>query len=330
MLAPALSLRLGDRLYAGQVAGLTLSRALLPGIDRLSVLFPAAVPVGVAPGDEVALELDGGEGAETVFTGRASAIRRRFDGVVVTALGPAERLAAARPALALERVTAGEAIRRLAEAAEVETGEIAPGPMLAVYAADGRSSALAEIVRLASFTGAPAAFGGDGRLVVPDPARPVEALAIRYGREIIAVDATEGATAAAPVVVGEGGDPSGPQARWIVADFLRGGSTSGQRIALPEIRTRQDADAAARAIAAARTARARKITLTTFLLPALAPGRPVTLADMPDAMRLGGMRVDSVLHSLPAAGPALSTARGPGGAAGAAGGLLAAAAGVLA
>ena len=106
--------------------------------------------------------------------------------------------------------------------------------------------------------------------------------------------------------------------------------TSGQRIALPEIRTRQDADAAARAIAAARTARARKVTLTTFLLPALAPGRPVTLADMPDAMRLGGMRVDSVLHSLPAAGPALSTARGPGGEAGGAGGLLAAAAGALA
>jgi hypothetical protein len=328
MLAPALSLRLGDRIYAEQVAALTLRRARLPGIDRLSVLFPPAVPVDAAPGDAVTLELDGGEGAETVFTGRVGAIRRRFDGITVTALGPAERLAAARPALALERVTAGEAIRRLAETAEVETGEIAPGPMLAIYAADGRSSALAEIVRLASFTGAQAAFDGDGKLTVPDPARPIEPLPLRYGREIISIDAAQGAAAASPVVIGEGGDPSGPQARWIVADFLRGGGASGDRIALPEIRTRQDADTAARAIAAARTARARTVTLTTFLLPALAPGRPVSLADMPEGVGLAGMGVDSVLHQLSASGPALSTTRGPGG--DGSGGLLGAAAGAFA
>ena len=86
MLSPALSLRLGDRIYAEQVAGLTLRRARLPGIDRLSVLFPIPVPVDAAPGDPVTLKLDGGEGAETVFTGRLGTIRRRFDGITLTAL----------------------------------------------------------------------------------------------------------------------------------------------------------------------------------------------------------------------------------------------------
>lgn len=315
MLTPAFQLRLGDRIYGPQVAALALRRARLPATDRLEVQLPAVAPIAAAPGDPVTLELDGGEGAETVFTGRVALLRRRFDATLVVARGGADQLARARPVLALTRVTAGDAIRRLADAAGVPVAELAPGPLLAIYAADGRSTALAEIARLAAFSGAAAWLDGEGRLAVPDPARPEAPLALRFGREILEAEATEGEEGdPAPLVTGEGGDPSGEQARWIVADFHRGSpaAAGSPRVALPELRTRADAQAAAAAIAAATRARARAVRLTTFLIPGLAPGRRISLADMPGGVPIARATVHQVQHSVTADGMALTRLWGTG------------------
>jgi len=315
MLTPAFQLRLGDKIYGPQVAALTLRRARLPAADRLEVLLPAAAPVTAAPGDPVTLDLDGGEGAETVFTGRIALIRRRFDAIEVVARGGADRLARARPVLALAKVTAGEAIRQLADAAAVDVADVSDGPMLAIYALDGRSTALAEVARLAAFTGAAAFLDGDGKLVVPDPAVPATPLALRYGREILEAEATEGDDSdPAPVVTGEGGDPGGGQARWIIADFNRGSppAADAPRIALPEIRTRDDAQAAASAIADASRARARAVRLTTFLIPAMTPGTLLSIADMPGGVPLARATVQQVQHSVAADGMALTRLWGTG------------------
>ncbi|MBR0674246.1 hypothetical protein [Neoroseomonas soli] len=315
MLTPSFQLRLADRIYGPQVAALVLRRVRLPATDRLDARLPAAADVSAAPGDPVTLDLDGGEGSETVFTGRIALIRRRFDAIEVVARGGADRLARARPVLALSGLTAGEAIRRLADAASVEAGEVAPGPTLAIYAADGRSTALAEVARLAAFTGAVAFLDGEGRLVVPDPARPVTPIALRYGREILEAEATEGDDSdPAPVVTGEGGDPGGEQARWIIADFNRGSPppADAPRVALPEIRTRDDARAAATAIADAVRARARSVRLTTFLIPALAPGKRLTIAEMPGGVPISRAVVLQVQHSISAGGIALTRLWGTG------------------
>lgn len=315
MLSPSLQLQIGDLTYGPQIAALRLRRARLPAVDRLDVVLPTGVRLDAAAGDDVTLDLDGGEGGETVFTGRVSEIRRRFEIVIVTARGGADRLARARPSLALDQVTAGDAIRQLASAADVQTGEIAGGPQLAIYAADGRATALAEVARLAAMFGASARFDGDGLLSVPDPEQPDEPLALRYGREILAAESGEGDTSGpAPHVVGEGGDPSGPQARWVLADFDRGSAGSGdaRRVSLPEIRTKADADKAAAALAAARAARAKSVRLTTFLIPALAPGLALQLADMPDGVPLGSATVHQVVHTISPGGAAVSEVWGTG------------------
>jgi len=314
MLVPAFSLRIGDNIYGPQVAALVLVRTRLPATDRLEVRLPATAAVSAAPGDEVELELDGGEGAELVFTGRVALLRRRFDAIEVVARGGADLLARARPVLALSKVTAGEAIQRLADAAQVDVGEVAAGPMLALYAADGRTTALAEVARLASFSGAAAFLDGSGRISVPDPLMPQTPLALRYGREILEAEATEGEDSPAPVVTGEGGDPGGEQARWIVADFNRGSppAADAPRVALPEIRTRADAQAAATAIADAARARARAIRLTTFLIPAVAPGTKLMIADMPGTVALSRATVHQVSHSIAADGMALTRLWGTG------------------
>jgi len=315
MLIPAFQLRLGDRIFGPQVAVLVLRRARLPATDRLEVHLPAAVPISAAPGDEVSLELDGGEGAELVFTGRIARIRRRLDAVEVVARGGADLLARTRPVLALSQVTAGEAIRRLADAAGVDVAEVTDGPTLAIYAIDGHATALAEVARIAAFTGATAFLDGDGRLVVSDPAIPSPPLALRYGREILAAEATEGEDSdPAPVVTGEGGDPGGEQARWIIADFNRGSppAADAPRVAMPELRTRAAVQAAAAAIANASRARARAVRLTTFLIPAMAPGTRLSIADMPGTVNLAQATVHQVQHSVAADGMALTRVWGTG------------------
>lgn len=315
MLTPALRLALGDHLYSRQVAGLRLRRARLPATDRLEAWLPAGVPVPARPGDPVTLHLDGGEGEVAVFTGRLSLLRRRLDGIELVAEGGAARLARQRPVLSLSRVTAGEAIRRLADSAGVLVAEVMPGPLLTLYAADGRATALAEIARLAAFSGAAAHLDGQGRLCVPDPRRPTAPFALRYGREILEAEASEAeAPGPTPVVMGEGGAPGGPQARWIMADFHRGSppAEGTPRLPLPEIRTRADALAAAQAVTDGAQARARPVRLTTFLLPALAPGRRLSIADMPGSVPLARAQVHQVLHSLAADGMAVTRLWGTG------------------
>jgi hypothetical protein len=315
MLSPSIQLQIGALTYGPQIAALRVRRIRLPAVDRLDVVLPTGVRLDATPGDDVTLELDGGEGSDTVFTGRVAEIRRRFDTVTVTARGGADRLARARPSLALDRITAGSAIIRIAAAAEVQTGEIADGPSLAIYAADGRATALAEVARLAAFSGASAHFDGAGRLSVPDPEQPAEPLALRYGREILAAESSEGdVSGPVPHVVGEGGDPAGPQARWVLADFDRGGAgpADARRIAIPEIRTKRDADKAGAALAAARAARAKSVRLTTFLLPALAPSLPLQLADMPGGVPLSRATVHQVVHTIRPDGAAISEIWGTG------------------
>jgi len=315
MLSPRLQLQLGDRIYGPQVAALALRRSRLPATDRLEARLPASADVSAAPGDPVTLVLDGGEGEATVFTGRLALLRRRFDAIELVARGGADRLARARPVLALAKVTAGDAIRRLAEAAGVDVAEVADGPSLAIYAIDGRATALSEIARLAAFTGASASIDGEGRLVVADPAVPAEPLPLRYGREILEAEATQGDDSdPAPVVTGEGGDPGGEQARWIIADFNRGSppAADAPRVAMPELRTRADVQAAAAAIANARRARARAVRLTTFLISAIAPGTRLTIADMPDSVGLAEATVHQVQHSISADGIAVTRVWGTG------------------
>jgi hypothetical protein len=315
MLSPRFQLRLGDRIYGPQVAGLVLRRTRLPAADRLEVRLPAGADVSAAPGDPVSLELDGGEGGATVFTGRLAVVRRRFDAIDLVARGGADRLARVRPVLALAKVSAGDAIRRLADAAGVEVAEAADGPSLAVYAVDGRATALAEVARLAAFTGATAFLDGEGRLVVADPAVPAAPLPLLYGREILEAEAAQGDESdPVPVVTGEGGDPGGEQARWIIADFNRGSppAADAPRVAMPELRTRADAQAAAAAMAQASWARARAVRLTTFLIPAIAPGTRLSIAGMPETVGLAEATVHQVQHSVSADGIALTRVWGTG------------------
>jgi hypothetical protein len=339
MLAVTASLQLGSKIYDSHTASIRLRRGLLPIVDRLEVDLPVGVEIDAVPGDDAVLELDGGEGAAKVFTGKISTIGRTLRGVRVTAHDGALLLGRYRPSMALEQVTVGDVVERLCSDAGVDVGDVAPGPQLNLYVANGRSTALGEVARLAAHFGGYAAFDGEGKLHVftsPD-AGPAEELALKYGREIVEVQVERlVADAASRTIIGDGADsPGGEQARWPVSDFYGGAAVepgpAARRRAEPELRTVDDARAASEAWAARQAAREVLVRLHAWLLPNVAPGGRVQLKEMPAAVDVSACCVRQVLHRIdPSLGAFTHAwATEDAGAGGGLGGLASAAGGLL-
>jgi hypothetical protein len=333
MLRIGVSLALGSALYDQHVIALRLRRGRLPALDRLEALLPANVTLDAQLGDDVTLELDGGEGATLVFTGSLTALGRTGTAVRVTAHSGAFQLARYRPAVTLETVTTGDVINQLCADAGVDTGTIDSGPTMALFAADGRASALSDLTRLAWLAGGQAAFDGDGRLFAIADGGPGPDLALRYGRELL--DAEVFAIVPDPAqltVVGEGADAAtAARARQVVVDFFKGSAPApgpDARVrANPALRTVADAHSAAAAWTARRAAAESQVRFTAWLLPGLAPGARVEIHDAPAHLGLSECRVEHVVHTVEPASGARTRVWGtrqtePGGALGAlAGGL---------
>ncbi len=300
MLTPAITLDLGDLRYTTHVVRLRLVRTRLPDVDRLEVDLPAGVRLDAAPGDDVTLALDGGEGEETVFTGVVRQVVARPHVVTVVADGGGARLATSRPCASLEATTAGDVVRQLCSEAEVDVAAIDDGPRLALYLADGRSTAGEEIARLAALTGGYGRFDGDGKLSVG--ADVGEERALRFGREPVDLAVTTGAAIEAtlegsPVFGAPGGEEGD---RWPIADGTAGGAPAegfAWRRSVAGVGL-QDARAAAEAASSRRAAAVQPFRLRTWLVPAVAPLDRLSLQDAPDRAGLDGALVTHVVHQI--------------------------------
>jgi hypothetical protein len=304
MLKVSLRLEVGPLAYDRQVVGLQLRRVQLPALDRLVALLPHGVSVEAVPGDEVALDLDSGESRARVFTGTLDRIVRTATAVRLEAVNGGQALAQFRPALSLQALSAGDAMRRLAGDAGVDAQVEDDGPDLALLALDGRDTAAERIAALARLAGQAGAFDGHGTLRIGLAGGSDERMALKHGREILAVEmATSSAARPSLSVVGEGaGESSAPRGRLPVGDFDLGAAgvagPDNRRIAIPEIRSADAAKAASGALAMARQRLMQRAKLTTFLLPAVAPGMEIELAEMPGHLPLAAIRANQVVHSL--------------------------------
>ena len=78
-LAPALSVTLGSLRYDTHAAGASICLALLPRGNSAEVALPSNVRFEASTGDKAVVSLDGGEGAQTVLTGKVHSVRREFE-----------------------------------------------------------------------------------------------------------------------------------------------------------------------------------------------------------------------------------------------------------
>jgi hypothetical protein len=316
LLSPAYELTLGSQRWKEQALEIRVSLAAAPMVDVLGVRLPAAAPLSAAPGDSVSLTLDSGEQKALVFTGTIDTIRRGFEAIHVTALDAGGALARYRPSATYEQVTAGTVIRTLVGDAGLSAGELDDGVDLAFYVADPSRTAWEHVARLAAWGGALASVSSDGKVrsVVIDATQAE--LALRYGREIVALQADRaGSSVDAWVVAGEGGagSASAPEALRPSTDFFAGNRPDGPALGKrwrfePALRTARSAGSAGAALQRQYTASREAGRLQAFLLPALRCGSVIEIQDLPDGLVGGPVWIARVEHVLSPRG-ALTTVR---------------------
>lgn len=304
LLTPAYTLTLGSQRWTQQVLALELELELAPRLDALTVRLPAEAPLDAGLGDDASLELDGGEGSESAFTGTIAAIERGYREIRVRVLDGGALLAQSRPATTYENSSASRVVSALCGDVNVSTGSLADGPDFAFYAAEPSRSALEHVARVCAWGGAIVRFTPSGDLESVVLNATSADLALRYGRELIALRQRK---APAPldgfVVAGEGGasSASSPDALRPTTDFFAGsrpdgpGPTSRWAFA-PALRTAKDAATAGAALQRLYAATRERGTLDAWLLPKLRPGTVIEIHDLPDPMAQGPYWIESVRH----------------------------------
>ena len=304
LLAPAYSLTLGSKRFTQQVLSLDLELELAPRIDALTVRLPRAAPFDADLGDDAALDLDGGEGSETAFTGTIAGIEHGYDEIRVRVLDGGAALAQARPATTYEHASASRVVRELCGDAGVDIGDLEDGPTFAFYAAEPSRTAFEHIARVCAWAGAIVRFTGGGSLESLVLNASTADLALRYGRELVALRQRRlPSPVDGFVVAGESGasSASSDDALRPTTDFFGGsrpdgpGATSRWTFA-PALRTAKDASTAGAALKRQYGATRERGTLDAFLLPKLRPGTVLEIHDLPGGFSKGPYWLESVSH----------------------------------
>lgn len=305
LLLPSYALTIARQLWTQQAIAIDLRLAPAPQCDRLSVSFPAEVPIEAEPDDPVSLALDGGEGEETVFTGTVASIRRGLDVILVIASGALGQLARYRPAETFENVRAGTVIRNLADGAGVATGDIADGVMLRFYAADPSRNAAEHAWRVAAWSGAMLATNAEGELAATIVDATSAEVALRYGRELTGFRIQESAKPPAVTIAGESGasDGGSPDALRPTQDFFAGSRPDGPGFETewgwePALRTAADAAMAGAARQRRLSAAQSSGRLDAFLVPKLRPGVVIEVQDLPNGLGSGPYWLETVRHRI--------------------------------
>ena len=175
------------------------------------------------------VSLDGGEGAQTVLTGKVHSVRREFEfiRVIVTDVGD---LAGYRPSATLEGQDAQAVVNKLASDVSISTGNVDIDLDLAVYVAHPGRTAAEHIAKLAELAGGIAYSDGDGSLNVKQkPSGPADS-ALKYGREVISYEtrsAARSVRSALPWDLGPAGSGGADDALRPSVDAIPGSAADG-------------------------------------------------------------------------------------------------------
>ena len=304
-LQPSVSATLGNLRYDTHAVRCTASLGLFPRGSTAEIHLPFGVRFEAAPGDEATLDINGGEGAKTILTGKVRTVRRTLDAIVVTVTDAAGALGSFRPAATFEKQSASQIIKKLASDVAVTPGSIDVALDLAAYVAHPGRTASEHIADLARLGNAIAMTGTDGRLnVVPRPSGQPTA-ALKYGREIISYDVSKEAVVnGSRFVIGFG--PAGstsavdalrPSVESLPSDASDGGA-GVRRYPTPVLRTPSEARAGSKALQASAAAQSERLIASGFLLAALRPGDVIEVQELPAGLSAGPWMLVRVNHTI--------------------------------
>lgn len=337
-LAPAVTLTLGNLRYTSHVASASVTLGLLPSVNEARVTLPATASVTAAPGDDGALEIDGGEGSQTILTGKIDSLAFAFETVSATLVDGGGALARYRPASTYSQQDAQDVVQAIAGDAGVTVGNVTLALPLPEYVAHQSRTAAEHIALLTRLAGGIASFDGDGSLNAVAPMPEQADIALLYGREITECHVRvrhDPAFQRFAIGSGPAGAINDPTALVLSTDPLPGDAalpgTGSVWQATSMLRTPDAVSTASSALQYEDAARTHEIDATAFLLPSLRPGMVVDIQQLPGSLADGPWLVTSVRHRLSPSrgGSTRFTGRKAGSPSSLAGSLLSAAAGLL-
>jgi hypothetical protein len=266
-------------------------------------VIAAGVRVDATPGSSAELELDGGDGAVKVLTGKVEALERRHDGTVVSLIDGAGALAALRPHETYSGMLAMQIITELCGLADVDTGIVVATIQTASYVADPRRTAAEHIAVLADHSGGVAAIDGNGSLSVMTWPIGVPTAAMRLDREFIAISTSSQRLAHERAIVGSGGAgvALAPDAWLMSVDALTHADRPAPERswrAAPLLRTGTDVDLANRSASTQRAAASRRVRGECWLQPARRPGDVVQIQQTAHHDQAGPWLITGIQHEL--------------------------------
>jgi hypothetical protein len=305
MLTPSATVTLGNLRYDSHMSDVVARLALLPGVNSLNAVLPADVEVSAAAGDAGSLEMDGGEGAQTVLTGKICSLRRNLLATNVAVTDGGADLAGLRPCATYEKQNGKDVIRALAGESGIDVGTLDLDLPLAAYVAHQKRTAAEHIAYLADLAGSTARVDGGGSLQVnPWPEGQPEA-ALLYGREVIDYEVRDRpGPQVRRVTVGNGpaGSTDAPDALRHTSSILPGDAPAPGADAVwktaPVLRTPATAQAASQAEEQRAAAAGSRVRARCFLLPSLRPGTVVQVQELPDGVSGGPWMLTQVTHRL--------------------------------
>lgn len=282
-------------------------------------LADAASPLP-ALDDAVSVELDGGDGLQTVFTGTVAEAAAHATGQRIVAHGHFAPLGRCELEAAYDSVSADFIVKDLLGKAGATAGTVAAGPDLAAWTLQRGPSALGHLRRLALLSGADLYADGRGAIHCAVPRSGAADHRFSFGENVLRVQLARRVPAFDSIEVwGEGADQGTDKAHWLSTDLApvsaqaavaADGSVQAGKLGQRPLRLREGAlrsNGAVEAVAkawAARVAAGRiEGSVEVFAAPAVLPGDLVGLDKLPDdhpaaALVDGPLRVRSVRHEL--------------------------------
>ncbi len=295
---------------------LSVERGVGGGAGHCSLILGLRRGDAPAVGDELAVELDTGRGAQPVFTGQVHSVHGGVGSMRLDGRDGLGKLADQQVERSYEEVSAGFIVGDLIDAVGAEAGEVDEGPSFPRYVLHSGPRALGHVQRLARTVGAEVFSDAQGRIHFVRPQSGSSRHQLGWGVGLLEVEIARTSIAVDSVDVwGEGaaGTDGADKGHWLPTDLtgVRGQGVLDGTDAAPSVSTGRlgdrplrlvdgairSVDAAEDVAAALMQRRALRTHHGTVLVPGLVDveiGDWVDLVDLPSQARPGSQSLLSV------------------------------------
>ncbi|MGB5156371.1 hypothetical protein [Desulfobacterium sp. N47] len=298
--------RLGNYLYNEHIISAHITLALLPAVNQAELIMPASVQMDASSGDDAVISIDGGDGMETVLTGKIYLVHKSIYETKVIVADAGFVLNAARPAKTFDKQDAATIVKTLAADCGVDIDKCDVDIKPAFYIAHQNRTSAEHIADLVKHAGGYAAVSAQGALTATTWPSDSD-INLTFGREIREY-CTKNKVPVAYQIIATGSGPAGtidaadakrPTAKPIPTDAPEPGNDA-RWVPVHMLRTPDAVTTSKKSLNSRQGAYASMMEAKTLVMPALRPGACFSAQQMPDNLSQGPWYCTKLSHHLSA------------------------------